>query len=611
MVINITYPTLKTQTFVDILTQRAQQQPEQTAYTFLNFGKETDTSLTYGELDQQVRSLAGKLQSLGYEGKTALLLYPSGLEYITAFLACLYSGTIAVPVYPPHSARLLPRLQAIIEDTQATVALTTAQTQTDIFRRFAYIPELRRLQWIATDDLSGSPDQSWKKPDLSRNSVALLQYTSGSTSTPKGVIVSHGNLLHNSKMISTQAGLNEKDRGVSWLPIFHDMGLIIGILQPLYAGYPTALMAPTAFLQYPLRWLQTISSYKATVSCAPNFAYELCIRRTSPADRAQLDLSQWQVAINAAEPVHSETLKNFSTAFEACGFRSDTFAPGYGLAEATLMVSGAKRRSGVTVKYVDKTLLEQHHAMEVVPGSRNAQALVGCGKFASGAQVIVVHPEALTRCRPDEVGEIWVAGESVTQGYFGNREATKDTFQAYVADTGEGPFLRTGDLGFIQDGEVFITGRLKDLIIIKGRNHYPQDIEYTVGQSSSIIRAGCVAAFSIEVEQEERLVVVAEVRLPQGDSVPGGGDQKIEETTKAIRRSIAEAHEIAVYQIKFVRAGEVPKTSSGKLQRRACRTRFLAGSLKEWNESAGGAGHSIYSSELQSDMHTRVEETHA
>lgn len=585
MVIDITYPISKTQTFVDILTQRARQQPEQAAYTFLRFGEEADNSLTYGELDQQARSIASKLQSLGYEGKPLLLLYSPGLEYIAGFLGCLYAGSIAVPVYPPHSARLLPRLQTVINDTQALVALTTRQTQMGIFRRFMHIPELQRLHWIATDTLPVALGQGWEKPEISGESLAFLQYTSGSTSTPKGVMVSHANLLHNSKLIKAHFGLNEKDRAVSWLPMFHDMGLILGILQVLYTGYHTVLMAPTAFLQHPLRWLQTISDYKATVSCAPNFAYELCVRRASPLMGTQLDLSSWQMAINGAEPVRSETLKNFSAAFESYGFHPDAFMVGYGLAEATLMVSGRRRFTGVSVKHVDKALLEQHLVADALD-TQHSQTVVGCGKIAPGQHVIIVHPESLTRCRPDEVGEIWVAGESIAQGYFGNEEMTGRTFQAYVADTGEGPFLRTGDLGFIQDGEIFITGRIKDLIIIMGRNHYPQDIERTVEQSSPIIRAGNAAAFSIEVGCEERLVVVAEVRLHQSGLAPGEAALKMGEAIETIRRNIAELHNITAYQIQFVRVGEIPKTSSGKLQRHACRARFLAGSLKVWNDLA-------------------------
>ncbi|HEU5230682.1 MAG TPA: fatty acyl-AMP ligase [Ktedonobacteraceae bacterium] len=584
MKIDISSPRVRTSTFVDILSRRAQQQPEQIAYTFLNFGKEADTSLTYRDLYRQARSIAIKLQSLGYQGKPALLLYPSGLEYIAAFFGCLYAGTIAVPVYPPHSDRLLPRIQAIINDTQAEVALTTTKTQADIARRFMHLPELQRLDWIASDELPMATNQSWRKPELTEESLAFLQYTSGSTSTAKGVVVSHGNLIHNSEAIRLQMGLSEKDQGVSWLPIFHDLGLIMGILQPLYSGYHTALMAPTAFLQHPLRWLQAMSDYKATVSYAPNFAYDLCIRRSSPADRAKLDLSHWQMALNGAEPVRSETLKNFTAAFEPSGFRPDTFMPAYGLAEATLMASGKKRRTPYIVTHIDKTLLEQHYAVNTAPDDQNAQTVVGCGTVVPGQQIIAVHPESLTRCQPNEVGEIWIAGGSITQGYLGKEAETNYTFQAYLADTGEGPFLRTGDLGFIQDGEVFITGRLKDLIIIKGRNHYPQDIEYVVEQSSPIIRAGCVTAFSVDVGYEERLVVVAEVRIPQNGLTPGEIAQSIEETTKAIRRNIAETHEITVYQIMLVKVGEVPKTSSGKLQRRACRMRFLAGSLKEWNK---------------------------
>ncbi|HLG63726.1 MAG TPA: fatty acyl-AMP ligase [Ktedonosporobacter sp.] len=584
MKIDISYPLVKTSTFVDILTKRAQRQPEQIAYTFLNFGKEADASLTYKDLHRQARSIAIKLQSLGYQGKPALLLYPSGLEYIAAFFGCLYAGAIAVPIYPPDSDRLLPRIQAIINDTQATVALTTAKTQDDILRRFMHLPELQRLHWITTDDIPVSLNQHWQKPELTEDSLAFLQYTSGSTSTPKGVMVSHGNLLHNSEANRIQMGLDEKDRGVSWLPIFHDLGLIIGILQPLYTGYHTVLMAPTAFIQRPLRWLQAMADYKATVSYAPNFAYDLCIRRTSPEDRAKLDLSHWQVALNGAEPVRSETLREFVATFEPSGFHPDTFMPAYGLAEATAMVSGKQRRAPFIVKHVNKTLLEQHYVVDTTPDDQNAQLVVSCGKVVAGQQVIIVHPESLTRCQPEEIGEIWVAGGSIAQGYFGKAEETSNTFHAYLPDSGEGPFLRTGDLGFMQNGEVFITGRLKDLIIIKGRNHYPQDIEYVVEQSSPIIRAGCSVAFSIDAAHEERLVVVAEVRIPQNGLTPGEIVQKIDETTKAIRRNVAETHEITVHQVVLVKVGEVPKTSSGKLQRRACRTRYLAGSLKEWNQ---------------------------
>lgn len=570
-------------TFVDILTQRAEQQSEQTAYTFLNFGKGSDTSLTYGELDLQVRAIAARLQYSGHSGKPVLLLYPPGLDYITAFLACLYAGAIAVPLYPPHTDRLLPRIQAIIDDTRATTALTTTKTLNGIERKFGAQPELQHLCWITTDDSSIAPiSLNWCKPELDEHSLAFLQYTSGSTSTPKGVMVSHGNLYYNSLAIREQMGLSEQDCGVSWLPIFHDLGLIMGILQPLYTGYPTFLMAPAAFLQYPLRWLQTISERKATVSYAPNFAYELCMRRIGPEERTRLDLSHWQVALNGAEPIRNETLRRFMTTFGPCGFHPDTFMPAYGLAEATLLVSGTRRRSGSVVRSIDKTLLEQHRATDIVAAHPHALIAVGCGTEVRGQQIVVVHPESLTKCQSDEVGEIWITGSCIAQGYFHNEEATRQTFQAYLADTGEGPFLRTGDLGFIRDGEVFITGRLKDLIIINGRNHYPQDIECTVEQSSPIIRAGCTIAFPVEERSEEQLVVVAEVRLPQHGLSEDEVEQILQETRKAIRRNIAEAHEITAYQIKLVPVGGVPKTSSGKLQRRACRASYLAGDLREW-----------------------------
>ncbi|HEY1349394.1 MAG TPA: fatty acyl-AMP ligase [Ktedonobacteraceae bacterium] len=586
MIVDISHPAAKTLTFVDVLTQRAREQPARSAYTFLDFGAETETHLTYGQLDQRARAIAVELEHAGYTGKAVLLLYAAGLEYITAFFACLYAGAIAVPVYPPHSPRLLPRLQAIRSDTQAGLALTSTQAYSDILRKFPDLPELQRLQWMITDEPDLAAAHFWKRPDIGGNSLAFLQYTSGSTAVPRGVMVSHGNLCHNSGMIRAQLGLHEQDQGASWLPMFHDMGLIMGVLQPLYTGYHTVLMAPTAFLQRPLRWLQAISEYRASVACAPNFAYDLCARRIGPADRARLDLSCWQLALNGAEPVRYETLQRFGQTFAACGFNPEALLPGYGLAEATLMVSCKRRSTGFAIRQVDKTLLEQHRVLEVAAQSQQAQTLVGCGRVSGEQRVIVVHAETRIQCRSHEIGEIWVAGESVAQGYFGNEEATEYTFGAYLADTGEGPFLRTGDLGFLRDGELFITGRLKDLIIIAGRNHYPQDIEYTVEQCSSVLRSGCVTAFSVEVGCEERLVVVAEMRLAYADLAPEQVAQKIQEVTGVIRQRIAETHEIAVYQVKLVKVGEVPKTSSGKLQRRACRARFLAGSLNAWQELA-------------------------
>lgn len=581
----ISYEKKSLLTFVDVLRKQAQQKPEQMAYTFLQYGKE-NKSVTYAELDQQAKTIAAVLQSSGYTDTPLLLLYPSGLDYIAAFFACLYAGAIAVPVYPPHSARLIPRIQAIITDSQARVVLTTEKILADIFRRFAHIPELQNLTWITTDTLFASSYQpTWQKPDLTNDSLAFLQYTSGSTSTPKGVMVSHSNLLHNMDLMHTLTGLDEQNVNVSWLPMFHDMGLIFGILYPLYIGYPTVLMDPAAFLQQPLRWLQAISDYRGTASCAPNFAYDLCVRRVSAADAAQLDLSSWKLAGNGSEPVRLSTLETFKTTFAPYGLRSDLLLPVYGLAEATLTVTAAPIGTSYKVKHVHKDALAQHRIIDVEPQHSAAQAVIGCGHSSPTQKVIAVHPETLMRCGPDEVGEIWIQGESVAQGYFHNGEETERTFFAYTANPVEGPFLRTGDLGFIQDGEIFITGRLKDLIIIKGRNHYPQDIEYTVEQSSPLIRAGCCIAFSIDVKQEEQLVVVAETNYRQrAETSPTTLPPEIEDALKDIRRNIAEKHEISVYQIKLVSVGQVPKTSSGKLQRRACRTKFLSGSLKAWNE---------------------------
>ncbi len=572
-------------TFVDVLEKQAQQKKEQIAYTFLQHGKE-NKSFTYADLDRQAETIAIKLQQSGYTATPLLLLYPSGLDYIAAFFGCLYAGAVAVPVYPPHSARLMPRIQAIINDSQARVVLTTSKIQADVFRRFAHITELQSLTWITTDTLPTLlQDQRRQKPDLTGDTLAFLQYTSGSTSTPKGVMVSHGNLIHNVNMMQALTGLDENNVNVSWLPMFHDMGLIFGILYPLYTGYPAVLMDPAAFLQQPLRWLQAISDYQATASSAPNFAYDLCVRRISPADRAQLDLSSWKFAANGAEPVRISTLDAFSTTFAACGLRREALLPVYGLAEGTLMVTAAHYGTPYEVKHVHKGALAQHHVVAIAQHHPHAYPVISCGHSPTEQKVIVVHPETMKPCQPDEVGEIWVRGESVAQGYFHNSEETERTFHAYLADTAEGPFLRTGDLGFIQEGEVFLTGRLKDLIIIKGRNHYPQDIEYTVEQSSPIIRAGCTTAFAVDVKDEEQLVVVVEVNYRLRSELDlATPPPEIEDALKNIRRNIAEKHEISVHQIKLVSIGEVPKTSSGKLQRSACRTKFLSENLKAWNE---------------------------
>ena len=590
-----TYPVhtvVNASTFVEILRWRAQKHPEQLAYTFLNFGEATDNTLTYGELDRRARSIATMLQHFGKAGKTILLLYPSCLEYVAAFFGCLYAGDIAIPAYPPRTIRVVPRIQAIINDSRATIVLTTKQIHAEVEQWFTDVPALENLQWIVSDDTSLFQEKEWQEVTCTSDTLAYLQYTSGSTSTPKGVMVSHGNLIHNCEFQRERWHLTPKSVIVSWLPIFHDMGLIGAVLQTVYAGCTGFLMEPTRFVQRPLRWLETVSHYRGTFSFAPNFAFELCVRKSTTEDRLKLDLSSWDTVINAAEPIRSNTLDRFVSAFNMCGFRREFFKPAYGLAEATLVVSCEAKGSPPVVKSFDKAALEHHKVVEASADTSEIQQRVGCGTIDLRQKVVIVHPEQKVCCPTDEIGEIWISGDSVAKGYFERSSETEQTFKSFLADTGEGPFLRTGDLGFFKDGELFIAGRIKDLIIVMGRNHYPQDIELTVEESHSALRPGCSAAFTVDVDNEEKLVIVAEVYhhyKPIQELKDALEDEKRfkyinkQVVINTIRRAVAEKHSLQVYQVMLLSSGSILKTSSGKIQRQGCRACFLDGSLKEWN----------------------------
>jgi natural product biosynthesis luciferase-like monooxygenase protein len=566
-------------TLVDILHSKALYQPDKKAFTFLRDGETEEINLTYLELDLQARAIATSLQNLGARGERALLIYPPGLEFIAAFFGCLYAGVVAVPAYPPRRNQSLSRLQSIVADAGATIALTTKTTLSNVERQFTQSPTLQALHWLATDNISSDLAQAWLQPAISSDTLAFLQYTSGSTGTPKGVIVSHGNLLYNEQMLQRAFEHTEKTIYVSWLPLFHDMGLIGNMLQSLYLGRPCILMSPVAFLQRPVRWLQAISRYKATTSGAPNFAYELCVSKITNEQRETLDLSSWDIAFNGAEPIRAETLERFATAFEPYGFRREAFYPCYGMAETTLIVSGGLKAALPVIKTVQGNTLEQNHVASASQENNAARTLVSCGQTLLEQQIVIAHLDTLTRCQPNEVGEIWVSGNNVAQGYWNRPEETETTFRAYLADTGEGPFLRTGDLGFLQDGELFVTGRLKDLIIIRGRNHYPQDIELTVEQSHPVVQQGCTAAFSVELNGQERLVVACEVERTSRRNLD------VDEVVGAIRKAVSEQHDLEVYGVLLLKTGTIPKTSSGKIQRHACKAGFLAESLSVLSSS--------------------------
>jgi acyl-CoA synthetase (AMP-forming)/AMP-acid ligase II len=564
-------------TLVELLRHRAVYQPDKIAYTFLEDGETEENYLTYTNLDREARAIGARLQSLGMGGERTLLLYSPGLKFIAAFFGCLYAGVIAIPVYPLQSARLdraLPRFRAVANDARAVAVLTSSTLLSIAEHVSSQAPDMRRLRWLATDTIDSNLAKEWQQPALSSTSLAFLQYTSGSTAAPKGVMLTHGNVLHNCSLIEYSFEHTVESQGVIWLPPYHDMGLIGGVMTPLYGGFPVTLMSPMSFIQTPRRWLQAISRFRATHSGGPTFAYDLCIRKITPDQRATLDLSSWEVAFTGAEPVRHEVLERFAATFAPCGFRLEAFYPCYGLAEATLIVSGGLKAAPPVVLTVQSADLEPNMVVTASKEDGGAQKLVGCGTTRPDQKIVIADPETLTSCLPWQVGEIWVSGPSVTQGYWNRSEETERTYRAYLSDTKEGPFLRTGDLGFLMNGELFVTGRINDLIIIDGRNYYPQDIELRAEQSHPSIRPGCCAAFSVDIENEERLVVVAEVerRLELKR-------EAVAAVVAAIRRAVAEFHEVRVYTVVLLKPGSIPKTPSGKIQRHACRASFLTGSL--------------------------------
>ncbi|EPX59032.1 Long-chain-fatty-acid--CoA ligase [Cystobacter fuscus DSM 2262] len=561
-------------TFVDLLTYRAEHQPDKLAFTFLHEDTTSGVSLTNGQLDERARAIAAFLQNHGTVGDRALLLYPPGLDFITAFFGCLYAGLIPVPAYPPRRNQKVQRLQALLTDAAPRLVLTTSAFTGGISAHFAGSPEFEALQLVPTDQLETGLASSWKRPSLKENMLAFLQYTSGSTSTPKGVMVSHANLIHNSECIRSAFALTPEDRAVTWLPSFHDMGLIDGILQPLYTGFPAVLMSPASFLQQPIRWLKAISHYRATHSGGPNFAYELCVRRTTEEQREGLELSCWKMAYNGAEPVRRPTLELFASTFAPYGFQPRFFYPCYGLAEATLMVTGGLVEEAPVFLTLDSQRLEEHQVETAASVTPKSTSLVGSGRTHLDTKVIIAHPGTRTRCAPDQVGEIWVSGRGIAQGYWNRPKETQEVFHASLSDTGEGPFLRTGDLGFVRGNELFVTGRQKDLLIIRGRNHYPQDIELTAARSHPALHPGGGAAFSVVVNDAEQLVVVHELERVALRSV------NVEDVSTAMRRAIAEQHELQTHAVVLLKPGQIPKTSSGKIQRAACRERFLKGTLE-------------------------------
>ena len=601
---------LTTPTLLGLLQERAVQHGDKVAFSFSRDGEETQNSrLTYQQLDAKARAIASSLQQQGAAGQRVLVLCHPGLDFIAGLFGCLYAGAVAVPLHPPAHKQLVPRVRSIVADAQADFALTTAELQAKIRETVDGLLEGRPVRWCVIDSADSDGEQ-WVAPEIDPSAPAIMQYTSGSTGSPKGVVLTHDNLIHNLETIRQafhpQSWQPGGVVGVFWLPPHHDMGLIGGILETLYVGSTSVLMPPNAFIKRPMRWLEAISRHHATISAAPNFAYDMCVALSTPAERAALDLSRWRTALCGAERVRPTTVQEFSDAFAPADFRPGAFRPVYGLAEATLLVSGRSDAAVPVVQHIDSVALREHRVVEVAPEHPAAVALVGCGQPQGGQEVIVVDPVTQRPCGADEVGEIWIAGPSVARGYWEKPEQTEEVFSAHLAETGRGPFLRTGDLGFFRSGELFVTERCKDLIIIRGTNHYPGDIETTVQDCHPALLPGRGAAFSITPEHgdAEQLVVVQEVDHHQVSAA------ELTDIVHAIRTGITERHGIGPHAVVLVEALRIPVTSSGKIQRSGCRQQFLDGELEplaQWRTPPPPDAHPAVAAAAEHDRRSAAE----
>ena len=564
---------------VELLQHRAIAQPNDTAYTFLSSGTTESGSLTYQELERQAKAIAAKLQATVKPGARALLVYPyhEGLEFIAAFMGCLYAGVIAVTKSTPRRGKAIAELTERVKLSGATVLLTTKEfldiVETEVAKNSKIPGKFKFFPRLATDKIDLSLENKWQSVKITPDAIAFLQYTSGSTGTPKGVMVTHQNILQNQETIRQGFNHDESAIVVGWLPMFHDMGLIGNILQPLYLGTPSILMSPVSLSQQPFEWLKAITHYRATTSGGPNFAYDLLCLKATPEKLADLDLSSWKVAFSGAETVRAETIERFSHIFDHCGFNKSAFYPCYGMAEATLFITGGLQQEEPIIKYVDGSALEKNQVVEIDPETEGSKAIVSCGRQWLDTEVLIVNPKTCNPCKDDEVGEIWVLGSGIGKGYWEQKQETKDTFQGLLLGTNSPEYLRTGDLGFLNNGELFITGRLKEVMIFWGRYRYPQHVEETVQKCHPALRKNAGAAFSIDKDGAERLVIVQELERSSLRSF------NLAEIVTAICQAVGEAHEVEVYAIALLKTGSIPKTSSGKIQRRGCSKKFLEGNL--------------------------------
>jgi acyl-CoA synthetase (AMP-forming)/AMP-acid ligase II len=525
--------------------------------------------------------MAAYLQSVAEPGQRALLVYPTSLEFIVAMYGCLYAGIVPIPTNPPGMNRSAQRLEAIAKDAQARLVLTTPEYQHAFMSEAEQFPDFAALAWVTREAIRAGGAHSWQSPEITPQSIAFMQYTSGSTNIPKGVIISYRNLSYNAHAIrqTRKYELSEESVALNWAPLFHDMGLLVSVFQTVIDRTPSLMMSPIMFMQNPASWLRNIDKYRVTGSGAPNFAYELCINKI-PLEKCEgLDLSSWKLAYNSAEPVRAETQEAFAEKFAPFGFRAESFAPCYGLAEATLVVSSYVNEPKTITLTIQRNDFEEGKINPVQTPAADTLTMVSSGAPLADLQLVIADPKTRHARAADEVGEVWVAGGNIAEGYWNRPEDSKHTFGAHIVGSHDGPFLRTGDLGFLHNGHLYITGRLKDLLIVRGRNYYPQDVEMTVEKTHRALRAGGGAAFAITEGEMEQLVVVHETQRREIEGVDW------QEVIKTIRANIAREHGIRAHAVVLIRRATVAKTSSGKIQRTEMKRRFLENELEivaEW-----------------------------
>jgi len=568
------------QSIVSIVQSHVATRPQQSAYSFMSNGEQIDSQLSYAGLDANARAIAANLQ-LNHglkKGDRVVLLFVPGLDFIRAFHACIYAGFIAIPVNPPSSTgQSWANFIAIVDNASAALILADATKQQFLVRQNVVHKTTLKALVIDIATLDMTLGDRFAAVDSRPDDIAMLQYTSGSTGIPKGVMVTQANILHNMKLINEQVSQHHTV-GVSWLPVYHDMGLFGGVLQSAYVGGHHISMPPTAFLLKPVRWLRAIAEHGAAVSCAPNFAFDLCVDAIDDATAGTLDLSQWKVVASGAEPVLPPTLRRFGRKFFKCGFNPVGFVPCYGLAESTLLVCARKPdyNKPPTAIAVDKSALKQRRIELSDRESTAAKEFVSCGR-PDANQIAIVDTDNLSAMPENRVGEIWIRGDSISPGYWNDPQRTADVFNASLTlHNGESfnDYYRTGDLGFLHDGEIYIAGRLKDLIIVHGKNHFPGDLERTAQTAHDALMMDSGAVFSVDVEGIERIVIAQEIkqaRVRDFTSDATLADNVIEAVKEAINRH----HEVQVHGVMLVKPGRIFKTSSGKIRRSACRDAYV------------------------------------